>query len=75
MVTAATIEISVGGVDDVPARRVWPRLDGSALDDALNALAWDLDARDDIHADQRLRRDLVRALGRNAITEAGRCLV
>jgi 2-furoyl-CoA dehydrogenase FAD binding subunit len=75
MVTAVAIEISVGGVDDVPARRVWPRLDGSALDDALNALAWDLDARDDIHADQRLRRDLVRSLGRNAIAEASRCLV
>ncbi len=75
MVTTKTIEITVGGVDDVPARRVWPRLDGSALDDALNALAWELDARDDIHADQRLRRDLVRSLGRNAITEASRCLV
>jgi 2-furoyl-CoA dehydrogenase FAD binding subunit len=74
IVTAAATEISVGGVDDVPARRVWPRLDGSALDDALNALAWDLDARDDIHADQRLRRDLVRSLGREAIAEASRCL-
>lgn len=75
IVTAVAIEISVGGVDDVPARRVWPRVDGSALDDALNALAWELDARDDIHADQRLRRDLVRSLGRNAIMEASRCLV
>ena len=75
IVTTKRIEITVGGVDDVPARRVWPRLDGSALDDALNALAWELDARDDIHADQRLRRDLVRSLGRNAITEASRCLV
>lgn len=75
IVTTKTIEITVGGVDDVPARRAWPRLDGSALDDALNALAWELDARDDIHADQRLRRDLVRSLGRNAIAEASRCLV
>lgn len=74
IVTAVATEISVGGVDDVPARRVWPRLDGSALDDALNALAWDLDARDDIHADQRLRRHLVRTLGRDAISEASRCL-
>ncbi|MBO6719429.1 MAG: FAD binding domain-containing protein [Rhizobiaceae bacterium] len=75
VVTTKTIEISVGGVDDVPARRAWPRLEGSALDDALNALAWELDARDDIHADQRLRRDLVRSLGRIAITEASQCLV
>jgi 2-furoyl-CoA dehydrogenase FAD binding subunit len=75
IVTAIAIEISVGGVDDVPARRVWPRVEGSALDDALNALAWELDARDDIHADQRLRRDLVRSLGRHVIMEASRCLV
>ncbi len=75
VVTTKTIEISVGGVDDVPSRRVWPHLDGSALDDALNALAWELDARDDIHAGQRLRRDLVRSLGRVAITEASQCLV
>ncbi|MBZ0163281.1 MAG: FAD binding domain-containing protein [Notoacmeibacter sp.] len=74
IVTAVAIEISVGGVNDVPARRVWPRLDGSALDDALNTLAWELDARDDIHADQRLRRDLVRSLGRSTIAEASRCL-
>ena len=34
--------------------------EGSALDDALNAFAWELDARDDLHATARLRRDLVR---------------
>ena len=40
--------------------RDWPRLDGSALDDALNAFAYELDARDDVHATARYRRDLVR---------------
>lgn len=74
IVASSSIEITVGGVDDIPARRVWPRLAGSALDDALNALAWELDARDDIHADQRLRRDLVRSMGRSVIAEAGRCI-
>jgi 2-furoyl-CoA dehydrogenase FAD binding subunit len=74
IVTAEAIEITVGGVDDIPARRVWSRLDGTALEDALNALAWELDARDDIHADQRLRRDLVRSIGRGTIEEASRCL-
>jgi 2-furoyl-CoA dehydrogenase FAD binding subunit len=74
VVTVDAIEITVGGVDDVPARRVWPRLDGAALEDALNALAWELHARDDIHADQRLRRDLVRSIGRGVISEASRCL-
>ena len=32
----------------------------SALDDALNAFAWELDARDDMHATARYRRELVR---------------
>jgi len=41
----------------VPVRP--PRLDGSALDDALNAFAHELDARDDVHATARYRRDLV----------------
>jgi 2-furoyl-CoA dehydrogenase FAD binding subunit len=74
IVTAEAIEITVGGVNDIPARRVWSRLDSTALEDALNALAWELDARDDIHADQRLRRDLVRSIGRGTIEEAIRCL-
>ena len=34
--------------------------DGRALDDALDAFAWDLEARDDLHATARYRRDLVR---------------
>jgi 2-furoyl-CoA dehydrogenase FAD binding subunit len=74
IVTANAVEITVGGVDDVPARRVWPRLEGTALDEALNTLAWELNARDDIHADARLRRDLVRSLGRRTIGEALGCL-
>lgn len=72
--TASSIEITVGGVDDTPARRAWPRLTGAELDDALNALAWDINARDDIHADARLRRDLVRSMGRRVIQEAVECI-
>ncbi|MGA7803811.1 MAG: carbon monoxide dehydrogenase, partial [Bradyrhizobium sp.] len=45
------------------------RLDGSALDDALNALAHELDARTDLHATARYRRDLVRLIGRDLIRE------
>jgi 2-furoyl-CoA dehydrogenase FAD binding subunit len=41
----------------------------SALDDALNAFAWSLDARDDLHASARQRRQLVRTLGRSLIAE------
>lgn len=74
MVEAGQIHLAIAGVADRPERRSWPRLDGSALDDALNAFAWELDAREDLHATARLRRDLVRSLGRNTIEEAVRCL-
>lgn len=68
------IHLAVAGVADRPERRSWPRLEGSALDDALNAFAWELDARADLHATARLRRNLVRTLGRSTIEEAIRCL-
>ena len=71
VVDAQLIHLAVA---DKPERRSWPRLEGSALDDALNAFAWELDAREDLHASARLRRDLVRSLGRSTIEEAGRCL-
>jgi 2-furoyl-CoA dehydrogenase FAD binding subunit len=74
IVRSDAIEVTVGGVDDVPARRSWPRLQGDDLDGALNTLAWELDARDDIHADARLRRDLVRSIGRRTIEEATACI-
>jgi 2-furoyl-CoA dehydrogenase FAD binding subunit len=67
--TADGVRFSVGGVADVPTARDWPRLEGSALDDALNAFAYDLEARDDVHATARYRRDLVRAIGRDLIRE------
>ena len=50
-----------------------PDLTGTALDDALDALAWELDARDDLHATATYRRNLVRQLGRATIEEARRC--
>jgi 2-furoyl-CoA dehydrogenase FAD binding subunit len=53
----------------MPATRDLPRLDGSALDDALNAFAYELDARDDVHATARYRRDLVRLIGRDLVRE------
>jgi 2-furoyl-CoA dehydrogenase FAD binding subunit len=63
------VRFAVGGVADVAAVRDWPRLDGSALDDALNAFAHELNARDDVHATARYRRDLVRLIGRDLIRE------
>jgi 2-furoyl-CoA dehydrogenase FAD binding subunit len=63
------VRFAVGGVADIAAVRDWPRLDGSALDDALNAFAYELEARDDIHATARYRRDLVRLIGRDLVRE------
>jgi len=68
--TADSIRIGVGGVCDTPVCRDWPRLDGSALDDALNALAWELGGYNDLHATARYRRELIRRAGRQAIGEA-----
>jgi 2-furoyl-CoA dehydrogenase FAD binding subunit len=65
--------LAVGGVADRPAVREWSGLEGTALDDALNELAWDLGGSDDMHASARYRRDLVRRLGRATIEEARAC--
>jgi 2-furoyl-CoA dehydrogenase FAD binding subunit len=67
--TKTGVRLSVGGVADVPTARDWPRLEGSALDDALNAFAYELEARDDVHATGRYRRDLVRSIGRDLVLE------
>ncbi|MBK9246359.1 MAG: FAD binding domain-containing protein [Burkholderiales bacterium] len=63
---ARGLRIGVGGVADRPVVRSLPPIDGSALDDALNELAWSLDARDDPHMTAQGRRHLVRRLGRQA---------
>jgi 2-furoyl-CoA dehydrogenase FAD binding subunit len=67
--TSKGVRFAVGGVADVPMARDWPRLDGSALDDALNGFAYELGARDDVHATGRYRRDLVRIIGRDLVRE------
>jgi 2-furoyl-CoA dehydrogenase FAD binding subunit len=67
------VRLAVGGVADRPVARDFSNLDGSALDDALDALAWELEARDDLHASSSYRRALVRRLGKETIAEARRC--
>jgi 2-furoyl-CoA dehydrogenase FAD binding subunit len=67
------IRFAVGGVADKPEARDWPRLESGALDDALNAFAYQLEARDDVHATARYRRELVRRVGRVVIEEAVQC--
>jgi len=67
--------LAIGGVADRPSVREFGTLDGSALDDALNDFAFDLDARDDLHATARYRRELVRRMGHVTIKEARKCRV
>ncbi len=73
MVSDKTIRLGIGGVADKPAVRAWDMLDGDALDDALNAFAWELGGYDDIHATAKYRRRLVRTVGRRVIGEAKSC--
>ena len=70
VVDATCMRLAVAGVADRPTARDFPILEGSALDDALNQFAWDLQAGDDVHATARYRRDLVRQLGRQVLEEA-----
>ncbi len=73
MVSQNSIRLGIGGVADKPAVREWDMLDGDALDDALNAFAWDLGGYDDIHATAKYRRRLVRTVGSRVIGEAAKC--
>jgi 2-furoyl-CoA dehydrogenase FAD binding subunit len=63
------LRVGVGGVAPVPTVIDLPRLDGPALDDALNDFAWQLGASDDQHATARYRRELVRRIGARVVRE------
>jgi len=65
--------LAVGGVADRPVARNFADLHGRALDEAVEAFAWELEARDDLHATATYRRALVRRMGREMIEEARRC--
>ena len=73
VVDSRTARLAVGGVADRPTARALPLPGDPALDRALDAFAWDLDARDDLHATAPYRRELVRRLGRQTLEEAARC--
>jgi 2-furoyl-CoA dehydrogenase FAD binding subunit len=67
------VRIGIGGVADRPAVRSLS-LDGSdAAKAAFEALAWELEGYDDIHASARLRRDLLRRVGPAVVEEALQC--
>lgn len=65
--------LAIGGVADRPVAFDGLQLDGTALDEALDHIAGELDARDDLHASASYRRHLVRRLGRATIAEACQC--
>jgi 2-furoyl-CoA dehydrogenase FAD binding subunit len=73
VVDAASARLAIGGVADRPTVRALPLPGDPGLEDALNAFAWDLEARDDLHATAIYRRQLVRRLGRQTLDEAARC--
>ena len=68
-----SVRLGVGSVNDIPFIRDFDGLEVSGIPDALNELAWSLDARGDLHADARYRRELVRNLGAQVIGEALQC--
>jgi 2-furoyl-CoA dehydrogenase FAD binding subunit len=71
---AEGMTIGIGGVADTPAVRRVVDLEGAALADALNGIAWELQAGSDVHATASYRRTLVRNLGAKVIGEAGDAL-
>ena len=62
------LRLAIGGVAETPKARVLPTDQG--LDDALDTFAWNLEARDDLHASARYRRELVRRIGREVVLAA-----
>lgn len=70
---ANSARLAIGGVAERPVVRTMPLPGSSALDDALHEFAWSLDARDDLHASARYRRELVRRIGKSTLEEALRC--
>lgn len=70
---ARNVRLAVGGVADRPVARDFGDLAYAALDDALDSFAWELEARDDLHATAAYRRELVRRIGREIVEEARRC--
>jgi 2-furoyl-CoA dehydrogenase FAD binding subunit len=70
---AEVVRVGIGGVAYRPAvRRIV--IDGpGAAKSAFEALAWELEGYDDIHASARLRRDLLRRVGPAVVEEALQC--
>ena len=73
LASTGRVRVGIGGCSDRPHVVEFPPLEGDALAERLNALAWSLPFDDDHHASARYRRDLVRILGRQTVEAAMRC--
>ena len=62
------VKLGVGGMSGQPVVREFSR--GADVADAMNALAWELEGYEDMHASGRMRRDLLRRMGPLVIAEA-----
>ncbi len=71
LVDGAKIRLGVGGMAQRPAVRDLPA--DADLGEAMNALAWELEGHEDMHATSRMRRDLLRRIGPAVIEEARQC--
>jgi len=71
-VSGLQIVLAVGGVADRPHVRLWPRLAGAELREALQQFASEIGARDDQHASAAYRRHLICRLGPSLIEDLQR---
>ena len=65
------VRLGVGGMAGRPATREFTA--GTDLRDAINALAWELEGYEDMHATSHMRRDILRRVGPVVIEEALQC--
>lgn len=65
------VRVGVGGMTDRPVVREFTA--GTDWPDMMNALAWELEGYDDMHASSQMRRDLLRRVGAAVVEEALQC--
>lgn len=71
---AGCVRCAIGGVADTPiCFEIGPDMPLSEVSDRVNRLAWELGGYDDIHASARYRRDLVRRIAPQLISEVRAC--
>jgi 2-furoyl-CoA dehydrogenase FAD binding subunit len=70
---ANAIRLGVAGMAERPAVRRIAADGAGGVKDAIDALAWELEGYEDIHASARMRRDLLRRIGPVVVEEARTC--